>query len=122
MPKTLSAVRKTFADGEVLTAADVNAGLNPAQAPHIPYAVAAGTVDIAFAAAQAAEATVTFPAGRFTTVPVITASVIFSASQAGGATPAIHTMSATGCKIRLQLTASATVTIAVSWVAVQMDF
>ena len=68
----MATLRKTFADGDILTAADVNNGLNPATADHIPYAVQTGVQSCAGSGTASPSTTaVTFAAGRFSAAPII---------------------------------------------------
>lgn len=64
---------KSFAEGEILTAADVNEVLNPTTAGHIPWAVAAGAASLTIPAAGGSASTaIVFPPGRFAVAPVVT--------------------------------------------------
>lgn len=68
---------KTFTSGSTLPAADINTYLNPSTADHIPAATAAGTAAtpaLAAGAGLGSAVIVNFPAGRFTTPPVVVAS------------------------------------------------
>lgn len=109
---------KTFRTTEVLTADDVNRHLNPSTAEHIPYAMAAGVVEVTGPGnAPNAAAPVTFPAGRFTQPPVVTAT-----TRSSSMIPYISSPDASGfgAGVRHYQGSNFSSTIEVHWVAVQM--
>ncbi|TDL43608.1 hypothetical protein [Microbacterium oleivorans] len=85
-----------------------------------PHAVAGGTVTFTGTGAKTADATVTFPAGRFSVPPIITTSQTAS----GGNTfflARVVSKSATGVTFRIAVsTDSFTGAYSVDWMAVQM--
>lgn len=111
---------KTFQEGEILSAQDLNDNLNPNTATNVPYAIAAGTATVNIANTVTGEAVVTFPAGRFNRAPLLYA--IISDSWKRYWIRAAST-SATSGTISLYGTVGSTVTdtVTVRWVAVQMQ-
>ena len=66
----MATLRKTFLDGAVLPASDLNDALNPTTADHVPYATSAGSVTC-----SATSTGVIFPPGRFSATPIIELSI-----------------------------------------------
>lgn len=114
----MSSTHKTFTDGEVLTASDVNNALNGQTADHIPYAVAGGTATAVFAAVSSVVVPITFPAGRFTVPPIVTSSPTGSFATVSRATD----ITAAGCNLQVWVTnfSNITQTQTVIWQALQM--
>ena len=107
---------KTFQPNEILPAADVNDVLNPATANHIPRAVAAGRATVP--GTIGATTAVTFPAGRFTSAPVVTATLNSSSGSHNYNAPRVFNVTATGFSL---LTSISTTTAGeINWIAVQM--
>lgn len=101
---------KTFLAGEVLTADAVNNELNPSTAAHLARAVAGGAVTIP----EQGYVDITFPVGRFSSPPIVMATI---ASGAGAyATAIARAVTVTKTGFRLISTAG----VAVSWLAVQV--
>ena len=120
----MASIHKTFQVGVVLASADVNDGLNPTTADHMPYAVASGTVSWSISSANSADAYVTFPSGRFTKTP----TVMITPQSAGGGIQRIQfhafPVTPTGVTIRGITYDASNTTIAtqtIGWVAIQMD-
>ncbi len=114
----MTTLHKTFVNNEYVDADQYNNALNPTTADHIPYAVAAGSVDVTFAASNVATANITFPAGRFTVPPIVTCN-----PTGGFATVARATaITANGCTLIDWTPAgnNITETHAVHWEARQM--
>ena len=80
----------------------------------LPFSMAAGTVTLSFSGAPAS-ASVTFPAGRFTQPPVVTATLAVASL---GISLSARSITATGCTIGGS--SSYTGSVPVQWVAVQM--
>lgn len=118
---------KTFERGEVLTADDVNAYLNPETAPHLAKSVAAGTQSITIPAgstyANAPTVTVNFPAGRFAAAPTVVATVR-QALTAWPITAMVRTKTATSVTFQISWDSSYglsnSVTVNIDWVAVEL--
>mgnify|MGYP000925892192 CR=1 FL=1 len=119
----MTMIQKTFADGEILTATDVNGALNPTTADNIACAVATGQTSIAFAASSSATAAgITLPAGRFSRAPYI---VVTAASDpAGGERVILRAVNVTSTTFDVKgytgNAANVTATVWFSWFAVQM--
>jgi hypothetical protein len=116
----MATLHKTFIDGEILTASDVNTALNPTVADHIPYAMAAGTINFTMSGSTGAQLDVIFPTGRFTSAPIVVANVNSGAGGAIKATLLVISPSATQVSLRLELNSVSAGTYPVTWVAVQM--
>ena len=80
----------------------------------LPFSMAAGTVTLSFSGAPAS-ASVTFPAGRFTAAPVVTATLAVAGL---GISLSATSVTASGCTIGGS--SSYTGSVPVQWVAVQM--
>lgn len=80
----------------------------------LPFSMSAGTVTLSFSGAPAS-ASVTFPAGRFTQPPVVTATLGVGSL---GISLSATSVTATGCTIGGS--SSYTGSVPVQWVAVQM--
>ena len=80
----------------------------------LPFSMAAGTVTLSFSGAPAS-ASVTFPAGRFTHAPIVTATLGVASL---GISLSATSVTATGCTIGGS--SSYTGSVPVQWVAVQM--
>lgn len=115
MPST----RKTFTDGEVLTAQDVNNALNPSTADHLATNVHLQLVTVSINNARYGDANITFPAGRFTTTPIPLAAVYASGGDVS-ATARAWATSATAGVVRVGVPANATTSVQVAVFAVQM--
>jgi len=119
----MSTLHKTFIDGEIFTATDVNAALNPFQADHIPYAMAAGSVScqapspVGYSYLTA----VVFPGGRFTAIPVVTAGINGTGTGNKGFTCFAGEVTTAGFNIYVTAVLAQTDTyVPVAWIAVQM--
>lgn len=90
----------------------------------VPYAMAAGTVNVPVNNTAAATAAVTFPVGRFspTVSPVVAHSVNDGANANLRATRMQGLVSASGFGVLLDFTAASTIAggVWVGWIAVQM--
>lgn len=82
----------------------------------IPYAVAAGRVTLTNNSAGTANATVTFPSGRFTVAP----SVVVTPETTGANTRAASVYSISASSMRVYMYSNNAATITVDWQAVQM--
>lgn len=112
------AAHKSFAEGEVLTARDINEGLNPTTADHIPYAVASGVVTIPGSSSAGNSTTpVVLPAGRFTQPPVVIATARNSNYSAYTGTPTTEQVTVGSRRLD---GVSSVVSHSVAWVAIQM--
>lgn len=111
---------KTFAEGELLTAQDVNNELNPNTAPNVPYAAAAGNATITIANSVAGDATVTFPTGRFNRAPILIAVILDSWKRywirAAASSATVGTIS-----LYAPVGTNVTDTVQIRWFAVQMQ-
>jgi hypothetical protein len=87
--------------------------------PGIPYRMAAGAVVVTVSNATAANATVTFPAGRFTQNPIVTALAIGTSVWVAYAAAGANT-TAVSLGIRQIDNAAASATVTVHWHAIQM--
>lgn len=99
-----------------------SAAANPLQAYGllgVNRAMATGTVNVVVTAATNGTATITYPAGLFTSSPYIVATVVSAQGAAIGSTVLITANSSSSATVRLNLTGTVTATIAVHWVAVQ---
>lgn len=122
----MASIHKTFQVGEVLASADVNDGLNPATADHIPWAMDAGVANLALTPGAAlAQLAISFAGSRFTKIPVVTVTL----SGAAGGTQTLvarqWATSTTGCIIGVynpagNLPAGIPSTVSINWTAVQM--
>ena len=81
-------------------------------------AMAAGTVTISLAGINNADATATFPQGRFTAPPIVAATAV-AGEQFASAVVQVVSVSVTSCVLRMVRTANVTWTGPVNWVAVQ---
>ena len=109
---------KAFADGDVLTATDVNQELNPHTATHLASRVAAGRATAWANNSTGATRDVTFPSGRFTEPPIVTCS---TASGLYGVSHGAVTTAGVTFRV-YPLTAGGTVKddVPIEWIAVQM--
>lgn len=110
---------KTFAPGELVTAADVNTELNPYTAAHLAMAVHVQLIGVTVTAARFADVAVTWPAGRFTQQPMIVTGI----HGAGGDVSAVSrgwTTSTTAGMVRVGLPATGSGTFQVWVLAMQM--
>lgn len=117
------AAHMTFQPGAVLAAADLNEALNPATAPHIPYATATGTVDIGAQTARAANQVVRFPTGRFSRPPIV---IMTLATGGGNDRAVIATSGITATQFTAHFIGTAGGTLSgqyciANWVAIQME-
>lgn len=87
----------------------------------VPFAVAAGTVDVTLTASTSGTASVTFPAGRFSQAPIVQLTKVDADAGAQLTVPMVTANSSTGMTVALYATATQTVTVTVHWVAVQMN-
>lgn len=117
----MATTHKTWATGEILTSDAINQALNPSTADHIPYAVATGTVGVVTTSFTGVAVDVALPAGRFTSAPIVMATVADIQSAATGATVIVRTPTATSFNLRLELKAVAAGTYTVAWTAIQMS-
>ena len=112
---------KTFVEGEILTAADVNNELNPNVAPNIPYGMAVLSATWQFSASATATATIPLPAGRFSRGPA--GFVILVSGGVRFATPRYVTSGATSMQIELRTADNSSISLTVTGfvLAIQMQ-
>lgn len=123
----MSSTHKTFQTGEILSADDVNNALNPDTADHIARAIAAGvtTITTTSSPGTAQAVTVPLPPQRFSKPPIVVTSVN---TAAGGSQKIIsrgYDVAPTSMRLCLLMgdgqPLPASMSVPVSWIAVQMD-
>lgn len=122
----MASIHKTFQVGEVLASADVNDGLNPATADHIPWAMDAGSANLTLTpGAAVAYLAISFAGSRFTKTPVVTATLAGAASGTKTLVARQWNTTTTGCTVGVynpagNLPADVPSTVSINWTAVQM--
>lgn len=116
----MASTHRTILTGDALTADYLNPLLNPSTADHIPYAMAAGTATATITTGGAIDVVVTYPAGRFSSTPIVTACPAMTHAGTIGSTVLVHTQSSTGFFIRFQQPSNVAGNFAIAWIAVQM--
>ena len=110
---------KIFNDGELLTASDVNNALNSHMADHLIRSAHVQVVSVTVTASRFGDAAISFPAGRFSTPPVVIAAVTAAAGDVS-ATARGWSTSATAGTVRVGIPTTGTTTVSVAVIAVQM--
>jgi hypothetical protein len=86
----------------------------------VPFAVAAGLVNVTMSAVTQAQATVTFPAGRFNTGPILAMTVNGAGASNLYSIRTTGALGAASFNAVVNSAASVSATIPVGWIAVQM--
>lgn len=87
----------------------------------VPFAMAAGQSNVTISAATQGQVAITFPAGRFTIVPVVQMTLQNAAASNVYAMRNTGTISTTGFTAVANIAVTGTVTLAIGWTAVQMQ-
>lgn len=113
---------KTFTANSTLSASDVNDVLNPSTADHIFRAVAAGKIGVPATANSVGNVTINFPAGRFTTPPLVVACFQSSSNVViGNMSVLVNGVTTTSASLRINNASSTGFSsLDVAWIAVQM--
>ena len=112
---------KTFAEGELLTAQDVNNELNPATAPNIAYAMAVGTDTITCSGTSVTSKVVQLPAGRFSSPPQIFLVKTTGGEWADVVDLRVTARSTTSFTFTAHPRVTASASLPMAWFAVQMQ-
>lgn len=121
----MSSTHKTFQTGEILSADDVNNALNSTTADHLPYAMAAGSVSIPKQSGRIWTLELSFPPGRFSKPPIVTATVNTTAGGTDNVIARVDRVTTTSMRFLLLTTDGSNIAtgyaVPVGWIAVQMD-
>lgn len=118
-PASLAVACQDGADVRVLVGGGVAEVVSGSGTTAAPLAVAAGTKSLTITSSDRGTASVTFPAGRFTAAPLVVATL---ATSGQGVILSATSVSASGCTLN-GITGNGgtvTLTVSVSWLAVQM--